>query len=121
MPKPASLSHMTPAERMEHRLQQIRDSAAQHRQRLKEMTPAERAAWKARASLGEGFDPYTPEERQAVESLSRRIERLKADAERLNAETRARLKAESLADPSLEPVFAALVSGNAIRVDLEPF
>ena len=118
MSRPATY---TPEERRARRLEQIRASVARHAERLAEMTRLEQAAWKSRASLGEGFDPYTAEERAEAERLNARLAEIRRDAERLNKRLAERLTGAVREDPRLAPLLAEIATGGASRLTLPPF
>lgn len=111
----------TPEEALERRRAGIRESVARHHARMISMTRLEKAAYKARASLGEELNPYTAEEAAAVASFQEQIRSLEASAERLNAQIQARLLRDIPGQPTLAPLLAELQNGNMVRIDLKPF
>lgn len=110
----------TPEEAAARRRERVRVSVAKHNERLSSMSPVEQAAWKARATLGEGFDPYTPEERERLEYIRKVRRALEAEASRLNARMRDRYKAAVADNPHLAAILAELETGKEVRVSLRP-
>lgn len=105
----------------ERRRATVRASVARHKERLSKMTRLEQAAWKARASLGESFDPYTPEERAEVEKIRRLTAELERAAESLNAKLRDRLAGASAEDPRLAALLGAVVGAESTKLLLPPY
>lgn len=110
----------TPEEALERRRERVRASVARHNERLSQMSSLEQVAWKARASLGEDFDPYTPEERERLEYIRKVRAALEAEADRLNQDITTRLRASLADNPSLAPLLTELEYGSTIRVALKP-
>lgn len=105
----------------ERRKAQIREGVAKHHAHFISLTRLEQAAYKARASLGEDYAPYTVEEAEAVASLKARIAALEAEASTLNALIRKRLESQIGEDPRLAPLLSEVINGTSVRVDLKPF
>ena len=118
MPRPAIY---TPEEAKKRRLAHVRKSVAAHKDRQRAMTRLEQAVWKSRASLGEDYVPYTPEEAEAVARLKARIAGVEAEAAALNTRIRECLEAEISADPRLAPLLSELINGRDVQVMLKPF
>lgn len=110
----------TPEEALERKRERVRASVARHAERLSAMSPLEQVAYKARASLGEDFDPYTPEERERLEYIRKVQRALEAEVARLNAKMKDRYKTAIVDQPKLAPILAELENGKEIRVQLKP-
>lgn len=106
-------------ERDEIRARKNRENVARHKAKMDSLSFVEQAAWKARASLGEGFDPYTAEERQRLEQINDLITELQAQARALNQDLLARYMELLPAHPEYAPIIGAL-SGKEKRIDLPP-
>lgn len=104
----------------EHRRAQVRASVARHAARLSQLSSLEQAAYKARASLGESFDPYTPEERHSLECIRRLQSELQEAAASLNAQMTRRLERDLAKNAALVVLLAELKSGSDVRVSLKP-
>ena len=114
------MSTYTPEEAKERRRASVRASVAKHSERLASLSPIERAAWKARASLGEDYDPYTPAEREKLDEIRKLRAELETRALWLNEALRSRYR-KSLADnPSLVALLAELEAGTEVRINLPP-
>lgn len=118
MSRPALYS---PEVARERRKAQIRDGVAKHHARLISMTRLEQAAYKARASLGEDYVPYTPDEAEAVARLKARIAGVEAEAATLNAQIQARIASRIATEPHLASLLSELINGATVRIDLKPF
>lgn len=115
MPNPQS------EEALERRRAAIRASVARHKAEMDRLTRAEQAAWKARKSLGDAFEPYTPEERAEVERIQDLAAELESAALSLSRILVRRYRAAVEADPSLKPILEALEEGRGTHVALPAF
>lgn len=102
------------------RREQVRLSRAKHAERLRQMTPLERAVWKERDRLGENFDPYTPEEREALERLKAVIRQAEDEAAQLHAQVCGRLEQESGDSPALREVLAGFREAPSVQILVKP-
>lgn len=102
------------------RREKIREAVAAGRARLAALSPAEKAAYKARSLLGEGFDPYTPEERASRERIASLTASLEAEAEALHAKITGRLRVAIADQPELATILAELETGSPAKVALKP-
>lgn len=109
-----------PEDSLERRRASVRASVARHKERLGSLSPIEQAAWKARASLGEAFDPYTPAERSRLERIRRMQADLAKEVETLNATMLERYRHAIGDDPRLAVILAELEHGKELRVSLKP-
>lgn len=111
--------HLTPEAALEAARAKSRRGVARHKEKMDRLTRLEQGAWKARASLGEGYNPYTEAEREEAEAIRAETERLIRRAERLNARLRQRLT-ERAAEPGVASLLGAL-DGRHTRLDLAPY
>ncbi len=110
----------TPEEAAERTRARVLLSVKKHAERLKNLSPLEQAAWKARATLGADFDPYTPEERERLEYIRKVRRALEAETDRLNAKISNRLRAAVVDNPGLAALLGELANGKEVRVSLKP-
>lgn len=104
----------------EIRARKNRENVARHKARMDALSPLERAAWKARAKLGENYDPYTPAERARLEKIRELTAALESEAEGLHADVTRRLEASVGDKPELAALLGALSTRKAKRIDLPP-
>lgn len=110
----------TPEEAAERRREQVRAGVAKHTERMNAMSSLEQAAYKARETLGDDYDPYTPEEREKLEYIRKVRRALEVETTRLNVRMAARYRASVADDPRLAAILAELEAGKEIRVALKP-
>lgn len=106
---------------IERRRAQIRASVARHKVRMGQLTRLEQAAYKARASLGPDFKPYTAEERAKVDRINELIGELERSVDELNSDLVERLSVEVSGDPRLSVLLGTLVGGEGVRIIIKPF
>lgn len=112
---------LNPEEALERRRASVRASVARHKAEMDRLTRIEQAAWKARKSLGDPYEPYTAEERAEVERLRDMAAELESAAQSLNKILCRRYRAEAESNPSLKPILEALEEGRGSYVTLPPF
>lgn len=104
----------------ETRKSQIKAAVQRNREKMKSLTPAEKAGHKVRAELGTP-DPYTPDERARAEAIRDSLAKLLEDAERLNGDLLERLGGEAERDAGAKALLAAFEAMPGVRVTLKPF
>jgi outer membrane protein TolC len=110
----------TPEEISERRREQVRIGVAKYTERMANLSSLEQAAHKARATLGEAFDPYTAEERERLDYINEARAKLEKEVNRLNARMTARYRDAVAGNPSLSAILAELETGKEIRMALKP-
>ncbi|NKX37340.1 hypothetical protein HGG70_05250 [Rhodobacteraceae bacterium R_SAG4] len=109
------------AKQSPERKAQIKAAVQRSRDRLKDLTPAEQAAWKVRKSLTGEPDPYTAAERDMAVSIRQRLDAIQADAERLRENLIGRLTEEAEADADAKLILDALEQVRGVQVSIKPF
>lgn len=102
----------------ERRLASLRASAARQRERLSQLTPLQQAAWKARTTLGEGYDPYTPEEKEMLRRVQDLQKAFEDAAGALHSTLTERYRSLVRQDPRVAVLLAELEAGKATRLDV---
>lgn len=118
---PAAGSDPAQPDPKEARRAQIRQAVARHKEKMDSLTRLEQLALRLKESLGENYDPYTPEERRVAERLSRSLDELAAEAEAFHDSLVGRLRREGEENPALLTLAEGLSLARGRRVTLEPF
>lgn len=98
----------TKEEAAEARRAQIRAGVAAHKARMQSMSRLDQAAYRARAELGEGYDPYTVAERAEMERLRLLRDELEASCLSLNGRLVERLRVAAAEDVRLSGLLESL-------------
>ena len=103
--------------------EEARRKNAENVQRFKEkmdqLTRLEQAAYKERKLLGQGFDPYTPRERELAEAIRADLDRVLARADMLHQEIHKRLG--SSANASNQILLRRFQAMPVLRYEIKPF
>lgn len=101
--------------------EQNRKDAAAHKARMDALTRLEQAAFLERKNLGEGFDPYTSQERATAERIQRKIAELQNDAQILQLEVTNRLTQQATDDPRAAVLLEKFQGMRGVRVELTAY